>query len=505
MHLVGGSILVLFVINILLECFLAPPTLVRGADGIERFVYYPDFGVVVLFIPTGLILLKIIQICLKSYRKETDTEGKVTPVVLGGITLFLGNVAAMLPAFEGIPVDILSGNMNAIFLFYALYNKRLCIAARTDELTGLLSRKYFHKVLEEQSQMYADRVLSLVIINVDDFKLYNQLYGHIEGDMALKHMAQIIRTEVNERGLVARYSGKEFAIILPMWDAAATKVLVQGIRDRILKMNKDMPEYRLKKLTVSCGIGSMEPGDTNTKQLLANIDMAIYHIKRSGKNGVSVYTEGLLREGGQSKNASERTPTAAYTSILYALAATIDAKDHYTFKHSSNVAYYACELGCAYGLPEESIAIINESALLHDIGKIGIAEDILNKPGPLTMEEYTIMKSHVENAVDIIRHLPSLDYVIPAVIGHHERYDGKGYPRQIGGEEIPLVARILCIADSFDAMISRRSYKREMSVEKGVRIIEDELGKQFDPVLGKLFIQLIREGKIEPQIEGETA
>ena len=111
------------------------------------------------------------------------------------------------------------------------------------------------------------------------------------------------------------------------------------------------------------------------------------------------------------------------------------------------------------------------------------------------------MKQHVENSIGIIRHLPSLDYVIPAVIGHHERWDGNGYPRRIAGEDIPLSARILCIADSFDAMVSRRSYKEPYSVEKALQIIEKEAGRQFDPKLAPLFVQMVREGTIRPNLE----
>ena len=186
-----------------------------------------------------------------------------------------------------------------------------------------------------------------------------------------------------------------------------------------------------------------------------------------------------------------------YAPTIYALTAAIDAKDHYTFSHSENVAYYARELARAYGMNEEGLKIIYEAGLLHDIGKIGIEESVLNKPGRLTPEEYEKVKSHVELSIGIIRHLPSLDYVIPAVIGHHERYDGKGYPRGIKGEEIPLMARILCVADSFDAMVTVRSYKPGIEVEDALSNLEEESGRQFDPRLVPVFVRCVRDGIIE--------
>ena len=190
---------------------------------------------------------------------------------------------------------------------------------------------------------------------------------------------------------------------------------------------------------------------------------------------------------------------SSYASTIYALTAAIDAKDHYTFNHSKNVAYYATKLAAAAGLNREMIELIREAALLHDIGKIGINENILNKKGRLTDDEYEIMKSHVEQSISIIRHLPSLDYVIPAVIGHHERYDGRGYPRRIGGEDIPLAARILCIADSFDAIVSKRAYKNAYSVDYAVDELLAQSGMQFDPKLAPLFVSLLKEGKLEIQ------
>ena len=159
--------------------------------------------------------------------------------------------------------------------------------------------------------------------------------------------------------------------------------------------------------------------------------------------------------------------------------------------------YYATSLASEMGLDEEFVEIIRQAALMHDVGKIGIPEQILSKPGRLTEEEYEIMKGHVESSIEIIRHLPSLNYVIPAVIGHHERYDGKGYPRRIAGEDIPLSARILGISDAFDAMISKRCYKQAQPLEKVLGILREEAGKQFDPNLVPIFIQAIENGKIK--------
>ena len=161
-----------------------------------------------------------------------------------------------------------------------------------------------------------------------------------------------------------------------------------------------------------------------------------------------------------------------------------------------NVSKYAVILAEALGMNSNDIEIIRDAGLLHDIGKISIPERILQKTSKLTDEEYAIMKTHVENSTKMIRYLPDMDYVIPAVVGHHERYDGTGYPRGLAGQNIPYMARILTIADCFDAMTAKRPYKQALSVEYAVNELEKNSGTQFDPELVKKFVELIHEGKI---------
>lgn len=370
--------------------------------------------------------------------------------------------------------------------------------ARTDELTGLLNRKCFYETLEETCQKCSRSSMALLIFNVDDFKLYNQLYGNHEGDTALRHIARIIQGTVGESGYVARYSGKEFAVILPEYDIYSAQNLASNICGQIRSMNRKSEEAYLKVLTVSCGICAIPYGASSAQELVQNADQAVYHVKHSGKNGIMVYSDGIISSKKDMEGVEKhKSMYSEYAPTIYALTAAIDAKDHYTFQHSKNVAHYSEAIARAMNLPEEHREILKEAALLHDIGKIGISEQILNKQGPLTPAEFDTMKCHVEYSVGIIRHLPSMDYVIPAVIGHHERYDGKGYPRRVAGKDIPLTARILCVADSFDAMISRRCYKSEMSVESAVQELIRGAGTQFDPELAAIFVNLIQEGKVE--------
>lgn len=374
--------------------------------------------------------------------------------------------------------------------------ERAITEARKDKLTGLINRKFFLELLDKEFERYKDTALSLCLLNVDDFKLYNQLYGTQEGDIALSRIAGVLRSALNETCHAARIGGKEFALLLPGYDIYSAKLLTENLVSEIMEINTRGGGQVTKVLTVSAGICAAPYMASSAKELFQNAETAVYTVKRSGKNAVQIYSSDIFHQEDRANNAY-RSGYGENASTIYALTAAIDTRDHYTFQHSQNVAYYALELARAAGMGSDLLEIVKEAGLLHDIGKIGIREDILNKPGKLTHEEVETMKGHVENAVNIIRYLPSLDYVIPAVLSHHERYDGKGYPRQLTGDEIPILGRILCIADSFDAMTSVRAYKAALSVKAALSILQSEAGKQFDPKLTAIFIDLVESGKIE--------
>lgn len=367
--------------------------------------------------------------------------------------------------------------------------------AQRDSLTGLYNRRYFNKRLEEDFQRSRSHSISAILFNLDDFRLYNELYGSGEGDRVLQHFAQILQSTVGNRGTVARYGGKEFAAILPFCGAATAEEMANRVRESFVGYLDQANGSTQKFLTFSAGICAYPTSAANPDQLLSYANLAVYTVKKNGKNRILTYTRSTGADDAMTVK-SKASIVQEYTSTIYALTAAIDAKDHYTFSHSQCVSSYAAQLAAASGLSEEHVEIIRQAGLLHDIGKIGIPDSILTKEGKLSPEEFKIMRQHVERSIEMIRHLPSLDYVIPVVLSHHERFDGKGYPRGIAGENIPIGARCLNIVDSFDAMVSRRSYKATMPVEAALNEIRVNLGKQFDPELGLLFISMIESQQI---------
>ena len=386
----------------------------------------------------------------------------------------------------------------------ALYEK-MFREARIDPLTGVYNYRFFVERLEEQFRSCGRECLTLMYIDVDDFKLYNQLYGVGEGDTALCLIGDAITRCVGEGGTVFRTSGKVFAVLLPLQDTQRARKMAREIGDRVGQINQQPERRRLKPLSVSVGICSAPYAASSAKELMDNADLAVYNAKQGGKDQIVIFRgasdlvpQHLAERTDAIVDRIERGDGEYRTalSMISALTAAIDAKDHYTYAHSKNVARYAATLAVAAGLNDDQVRTIYAAGLLHDIGKISIPEKILNKTDQLADEEYQIMKDHVNNSIEMIRHLPEMDYLIPAVLGHHERWDGKGYPRGISGEEIPVSARCLAIADVFDAMTTDRPYRKGLPLEVALEELNKAAGRQLDPQLTPVFIRLIRSRSI---------
>ena len=333
----------------------------------------------------------------------------------------------------------------------------------TDDMTGIYNRRFLFKYIKEQLFEHRTDALSIIIFDLDRFKLYNELYGYTEGDNAIVKVAGLIAKYVDRRGMCARYSGEQFVAVLPGLDSSNTRILAESIRLKVQQTFFDDECTTKQFLTISSGICSYPICAGTAEELLHRANLALLKAKELGKNATVVYSsaKSAMLSSSDDRNSDE----SDLRTTIYALTAAIDAKDHYTFAHSQNVAKYATSLARELGLDSVTQKIINEAGLLHDVGKIGIPEHILTKADRLTDEEYTIIKKHVDISINIVKHLPSMTHVIPAIVAHHERWDGKGYPRGISGERIPIESRCLAVADTFDAITSIRPYKTPLSTE----------------------------------------
>ena len=359
--------------------------------------------------------------------------------------------------------------------------------AHTDELTGLLNHRYFHERIDEEisrCSRFGD-IFSLLFIDLDLFKPYNDIYGHLAGDEMLKQIGLYIKNSVRSIDTAFRYGGDEFTVILPQASIADASKVAERVRKRI-EMEMDS---RGAPLTCSFGIASWPTDGVMREEIIQAADAALYHSKQMGRNRVCLASETTTSEVLAVTSKLEGEP--GILSTIYALAATVDAKDHYTYGHSKKVARYATDIAEALGYPQERVATLRAAALLHDIGKIGVSDRLLTKTGPLTPEDWEPIRAHPKLGVAILKHVETLSGCLAAIQYHHERYDGSGYPAGLKGENIPLDARIMAVADSYDAMTSLRPYRDgKLSHEEAVVELKRCADAQFDPKIVDVFVSL---------------
>jgi diguanylate cyclase (GGDEF)-like protein len=361
------------------------------------------------------------------------------------------------------------------------YREKLEQAIR-DPLTGLYNRRFLSEALEKEvsrCERYGSES-SLVILDLDDFKAINDVHGHAVGDDVLREVARIGEGLVRPHDSFARIGGEEFAMLLPETSQLDALLIAERLRTAISRASI-VPDRRV---TVSGGVASC-PGDARTREdLHRRADAALYWAKRNGKDICAVASEVTGHE------PDERDGMLAH---LYSIVSGIDAQQLHTRDHSENVASYAVALGQALGLDRERIVQLRRAALLHDIGKVAIDPRVLDKPEKLTDEEYAQMKLHAVVGGMMLEHAGLCDEA-SWVRHHHERFDGAGYPAGLSGEDIPLEARIIFVADSFEAMTSDRPYRSGMEVGAALAEVERCSGTQFDPRVGSALVRLVRDG-----------
>jgi len=359
--------------------------------------------------------------------------------------------------------------------------------ARVDELTGLFNRRHFDEQFKVEVSRHSryNQELSLLMLDLDSFKTYNDIFGHPSGDRLLKEIGEILNSSVREGDQVFRYGGDEFVVLLPQTRDEDAFIVAERIRESV------MDEMSRKESTVRISIGlACYPADgVMMSEIVTVADTALYYAKSTGGNRTCL-SSSILSEEPAISGGNVRVSTL---STVYALASAVDAKDHYTYGHSQKVRTYAVLIAEAIGLKADVVSRISTAAVLHDIGKIGVPDIILNKPATLDGEEWKAIKAHPRIGANIASNVPSLTTCINGILYHHERWDGTGYPEGLEGDSIPVDARILSIADAFSAMTSSRPYRSTLGDKEAIMRIKEGKGSQFDPELVDVFIKIVAE------------
>ena len=432
--------------------------------------------------------------------------------------------------------DLIAGALHNALTFQKAQEQAI-----TDGLTGVKTHRFFMEALssEWKRSTRAGRAFALVLMDLDRFKFVNDFYGHLEGDLVLQRVGHILETNCRRSDVVSRYGGDEFVILMPETTMEQARQLASKLRGWVCAD----PLLREKNISASFGIACYPLHGSSPQELIQVADASMYLSKHQGGNTVStadhfdpneakkwkrdvleaylgVTLKRLFSTGpeafeeiyqrltqftaslaaaenfnGKSGAAAEDTtalPQAVLDTVT-SLAFAIDAKDHYTQGHSQKVSAYAALIAEAMDMNEAEVEEIRLGAVLHDIGKVGIPENILNKSGPLNSEEWETMKSHVKFGAKILEPLSPLARVREMVLHHHEYFDGSGYPEALAGEAIPLGARIIAVADAYDTITSDRTYKKARNSTDALAELERCANAQFDGRIVEIFVRTMKQ------------
>ena len=349
-----------------------------------------------------------------------------------------------------------------------------------DPLTNLLNRRVFHKRLEAETDFAQQEKtnLAVVVLDINNFKFFNDVYGHLEGDQVLRLVAEKLREVCKSQDILARFGGDEFALILP--DLGRTTL--EEVEAR-LHAGLETLSYRtndgesLIPVSVSLGTSLFPAASTNCQEVLRQADERLLWSKTGG--------------GGEERAQLVRMDVSNRVqgfSMLDALVTAVDNKDRYTRKHSEDVMEYSLLIVRELGLGESEQQMVAVAALIHDVGKIGVPDAILRKPGRLTDQEFEAVKQHPMMGSVMVGAVPGLEDTLDAVLHHHERWDGAGYPFGLHGEETPVIARLMAVADAFSAMTTDRPYRKGMDQQQALSILVEGAGTQWDPKCVSAFL-----------------
>lgn len=436
------------------------------------------------------------------------SPSQVTSVIKGAITktvlkesftsylslLILSLILTILMK-EALYFGLLLFTILSVFLSFAFKNffqlyKDTEEKSRIDFLTRLYNHGFFKLKLDEMFAKIEDyNGFTLALLDIDDFKKYNDTNGHMQGDELLKFFGKFVKEKTaNYPDMVsARYGGEEFAILMPNTSAHEAVSILNKLRKELNDTHfKGVESLPLSCISFSAGVVKFEKGTYGPSELLTKADKALYFAKAQGKNSVQLYHEG----------------NNVYDNDLYLLKEVekleqqlqiFISKDIYTYQHSKRVFTYATDLSSKLELSSEEKRSLILGALIHDIGKLEIPRDVLNKQGKLDSHEWEMMKKHVTWGKEIIYSVKKYNDLIPLIELHHERFDGKGYPFGLKEDNIPKLARILSVIDSFDAMTTERPYQKTKTYEEAIIELRKCAGQQFDPEFVEKFIEMIQE------------
>lgn len=465
--------------------------------------------------------------CVATVQRDVTDENSLNEQFMNSMVIVQDQIVQL----EANQIEIATANLRL-----EKANKRLEALATTDGLTGLKNHRAFQDELAREFKR-SQRSLSsfsVVILDVDEFKKYNDAFGHPEGDKVLKELAKTLQDTVRGCDFVARYGGEEFVVLLPETGVAGAKEAAERMRKAL-----EAQSWEKRPVTASFGVATLTSETPTTAELVDAADKALYASKKGGRNRVTHADEmpvapiavslesdiaaAVADLGWEMQQNVERlksqewmlaagdleeTLLGAYDATVTGWSRLLHMKDKETDGHSERVTEMTTRLARRIGMNERQVTYARWGALLHDIGKVGVPDSILLKPGSLTAEEWIVMKTHPVIADRMLSSIDFLKNALDIPRGHHEKWDGSGYPLGLKGDDIPLAARLFAVVDVWDALRSDRPYRKAWDAQRVREYLRDSAGSHFDERAVKAFLEMIDEDG-EPdgqsQMENEAA
>jgi diguanylate cyclase (GGDEF)-like protein/putative nucleotidyltransferase with HDIG domain len=362
--------------------------------------------------------------------------------------------------------------------------ERIADANHTDPLTGLINRRAFEELLELELEraLRGGRPMSVVVGDIDCFRQVNEKHGHAAGDAALQSVARNALKWKRRIDVAARIAGEEFALLLPETDERGAFIVAERLRRAA---HRSFAETTAG-VKFSFGVATAPAHGSDAVGLLRAADQAVAAAKDLGGDRTVIYSDEVARALDEGTQAG----TELQLATVIALAEALDIRDTGTGQHSHTVARYAELMGRELGLDEERIERVRLAGVLHDIGKIGISDRVLTKPGPLDKGEWQEMYTHPEIGARLLSR-PEFADLREWILAHHERPDGLGYPRGLRADQIPIEARILAVADAYEAMTADRCYRAALGEASARAELEGGAGTQFDAAVVAAFLRAL--------------
>ncbi|HEY5261837.1 MAG TPA: diguanylate cyclase [Solirubrobacteraceae bacterium] len=471
----------------LLPAWTLPPTLAWGSTLITGVAYFSGES------PSPLVFFYLWIFLYASYfltRREAALQIVYVGVAYGALLLAR-------PPTSGVPAWWLVGMGTLLVAAVLIMTMRVRVeslisrlydAARTDPLTMLSNRRGFRELLdlELERARRGENETTVLVGDLDRFKEVNDRSGHQVGDIALQRVASVLSESKRQIDSLARVGGEEFALILPDTHQDGAFVLAERLR---CALHDEFAEDTIP-ITISFGLATYPMHGETAASLLRAADEALYVAKDSGRNR-TVRHSPLLRELARASGGTHDIEGERFLAVMLDLAEAVDLRFSGSARHSETVGRYAEMMARELGLSERHVSRVRLAGMLHDIGKVGVPDSILRKPGPLTGEELTVIRRHPELGVQILEH-SSLADVRAWVGAHHERPDGLGYPLGLHGDALPLEARIVAVADAYEAMTSDRSYRDSIGHSGARAELQRCAGSQFDRSVVEAFLTTLQ-------------